>query len=163
MPKQAVNAVGNIYYEARVDASKFKDCKNRDTVSEILNIERRRLIAIENNKKDPYPDEVVRMAEFYEAPQIIEDFCKNKCPIGEKLFDKKTVSGDIFKASVMTVAAKEHLGGAIQILLDALEDGILTKEEIEQVDKCMEIFSKFMDSLLNLKISYEKEKLKIKR
>lgn len=163
MPKQAVDAIGNIYYEARIEASEFKDCKNRNIASEILNIERRRLIAIENNKKDPYPDEVIRMAEFYEAPYIIEDFCKNKCPIGEILFEKKTVSGDIFKSAVMTIAGMENLKGAVNILLEALKDGVLTKEEIEEVDGCMDVLSEFMDSLLNLKISYKKEKYKVKR
>lgn len=163
MPKQAVNAIGNIYYEARMEASEFKDCKSREVVAEQVGIEKRRLLAIENNKRNPYPDEAVRMSEFYEAPHIIEDFCKNKCPIGEKLFDKKTVAGDIFKASVMTVAGMEHLKGAISILLEALKDGVLTKEEIEEVDECMEVLNEFMDSLLNLKISYAKEKLKVRR
>lgn len=163
MPKQAVNAIGNIYYEARMEASEFKDCKSREVVAEQVGIEKRRLLAIENNKRNPYPEEVVRMSEFYEAPHIIEDFCKNKCPIGEKLFDKKTVAGDIFKASVMTVAGMEHLKGAVNILLEALKDGVLTKEEIEEVDECMEVLNEFMDSLLNLKISYAKEKLKVRR
>lgn len=163
MPKQAVKAIGNIYYEARLEASEFKDCKNREVAAEQVGIERRRLLAIENNKKDPYPEEVVRMAEFYQAPYLIEDFCKNKCPIGEILFDKKTISGDIFKASVMTVASMENLKGAINILLEALKDGVLTKEEIEQVDGCMDVLGEFMDNLLNLKISYKKEKYKVKR
>ena len=79
------------------------------------------------------------------------------------MFDKKTVAGDIFKASVMTVAGMEHLKGAVNILLEALKDGVLTKEEIEEVDGCMDVLSEFMDSLLNLKISYKKEKYKVKR
>ena len=76
MPKQAVNAIGNIYYEARMEASEFKDCKSREVVAEQVGIEKRRLLAIENNKRNPYPEEVVRMSEFYEAPHIIEDFVK---------------------------------------------------------------------------------------
>ena len=80
MSKTATVAKGNIYYEARVSAAKdCKDCSNRENVSGLVNIDRNRLVRIETNQVEPYTDEIISMAQTYNAPYLIEHFCNHVC------------------------------------------------------------------------------------
>ncbi len=80
MGKVATVARENIYYKARLSASKYAKCSSRETASELLDIERTRMAKIETDKLEAYPEEVMKMAEAYNAPnakdvllKILED------------------------------------------------------------------------------------------
>lgn len=65
MPKQATKAADNAFYKARIAASKCNDrLASREGASEELGIDRTRLARIELGSLNPYPEEVLLMADY---------------------------------------------------------------------------------------------------
>ena len=57
----------------------------RENAAELLEfISEDRLERIENEKSEPAPEDVIRMAEVYKAPELCNYYCSHKCPIGRK-------------------------------------------------------------------------------
>jgi len=93
MPKKATKAAGNVYCEARYTASTFNDTlSSREGAAEVCGIERTRLAHFELGTKIPYPEEVMLMADSYNAPELLNWHCTNDCPIGKKTIPKLTLS-----------------------------------------------------------------------
>ncbi|GKX29048.1 hypothetical protein SH1V18_15280 [Vallitalea longa] len=91
MSKEAVKAKDNIYYQARIRASKFNESfKNRDLTAEQLNIHPSTLARYELGILPVNQEIVILMSELYNDPSLISWFCNNECLIG-KLCYKKNV------------------------------------------------------------------------
>lgn len=85
MPKSATKAVGNAFYEARIEAAKCNDrLASREGAAEELGIDRTRLARIELGSLIPYPEEVLLMSETYDAPQLTNHYCSACCPLGKE-------------------------------------------------------------------------------
>lgn len=73
MSKNATKASDNVFYRARSAASKYNDrLGSREGASEELGIDRTRLARIELGSLAPYPEEILLMAEIYNAPELKE-------------------------------------------------------------------------------------------
>ena len=88
MPKLPTKAAGNVYCEARLSASSFNDRLSSREGAEVCGIDRTRLARVELGTKTPYPEEVMIMADSYNAPELINWYCANECPIGKKTVPK---------------------------------------------------------------------------
>lgn len=66
-------------YREQNDLTREKAAELLDTVSED------RIERIENEKLLPDPEDVIRMAECYKAPDLCNFYCSHQCPIGEKV------------------------------------------------------------------------------
>ena len=89
MPKLPTKAAGNVYCEARLSASSFNDrLSSREGAAEVCGIDRTRLARIELGAKTAYPEEVIVMADSYIAPELVNWYCANECPIGKKTVPK---------------------------------------------------------------------------
>lgn len=160
MGKVATVARENIYYKARLSASKYTKCSSRETASELLDIERTRMAKIETDKLEAYPEEVMKMAEAYNAPHLISHYCNNICPVGKKFgcsFNLESDS-DMYKASIMLMGSLNQANNAKDVLLKILEDGQITDDEIEVADQAITTLTKLMKDVVNLKIALEKIK-----
>jgi len=81
MPKMPTKAAGNVYCEARLSASSFNDrLSSREGAAEVCGIDRTRLARFELGTKTPYPEEVILMADSYNAPELLNWHCTNDCP-----------------------------------------------------------------------------------
>ena len=90
MGKHVTKAAGNVFAEARYQAATFNDrLFSREGASEELGIDRSRLARIELGSKNPFPDEVLMMADIYNAPELKSYYCKNMCPLGKDFPDVK--------------------------------------------------------------------------
>ncbi|WP_286821712.1 hypothetical protein [Mitsuokella sp. UBA4253] len=71
------------YYKARMRASK-KDAafESRLSTSAVIGIGTTRLYQIERGIRLPHEDEVMIMAKEYDAPELVEYYCKHVCAIG---------------------------------------------------------------------------------
>ena len=57
----------------------------REKASELLAfISEDRLERIENEKVQPAPEDVIRMSQVYNAPELCNYYCSHECPIGMK-------------------------------------------------------------------------------
>ena len=74
----------NIYRAARKAAAENEPrLASCESAQSLVNIERTRLLAIEKDQKLPNPEDVLRMAEVYGAPELRNHYCSTQCPLGE--------------------------------------------------------------------------------
>lgn len=138
MPKNATKAAGNVFYEARCEASKSNDrLASREGAAEEMGIDRTRLARIELGSLTPYPEEVLMMADTYGAPQITNQFCSRCCPLG-----KKTIPAcELLQIDRLTVKVLTAIRGADYIqktILDVAGDGEIAPDEIPKLELVME-------------------------
>jgi hypothetical protein len=93
MPKKPTKAAGNVYCEARLAASSCNDrLASREGAAEVCGIDRTRLAHFELGAKVPHPEEVLLMADAYNAPELLNHHCANDCPIGKKTVRQLTLT-----------------------------------------------------------------------
>lgn len=144
MSKVATKAKNNIYYQARLHAAEHNSVfSNRMKTALELNIDRNRIENIELGKINPYQEEVVKMADSYNAPELLNHFCCD-CPIGCRQF-KKVQSYDIFKNSFGLIASLRSSNTIQQKLIDILADGVISADE----EALVEALVKEMQEILN--------------
>lgn len=75
----------NVYYQARKEAALYNDKLNsREGAAELLGISVSSLADYELGMTKFVPVDKVRlMAELYNAPQLMNGYCKYECPLGE--------------------------------------------------------------------------------
>lgn len=75
----------NVYYQARKEAALYNDKLNsREGAAELLGISVSSLADYELGMTKFVPVDKVRlMAELYNAPQLLNGYCKYECPLGE--------------------------------------------------------------------------------
>lgn len=157
MSRTATVAKGNIYYETRVMSQNPK-CSNRLVAAELLGINKERLFFIETDQREAYPDEVLKMSELYKDEKIITHFCNNICAIGRK-FSCKVIHNDVsnvYKSSVIFIQSLKQAERAKDKILEILEDGEISDDELASVQECIVELQKIMSDILNLKLALEK-------
>lgn len=74
---------GNPYRAARMKAADRNFILNsRERAAELLFIGERSLADYELGARRPSPDVVMRMADAYEAPELLDHYCRCECPAG---------------------------------------------------------------------------------
>lgn len=160
MTRESILGKNNPFYKARI-ASNKDDFKNRRDTAENIYISRRRLEEIETGKREPYTDELLIMAEAYDAPYLVEHYCNHICKIGQKFGCKYVESkGDAYKATVMFIKSLKEAEQAKENILEILSDGKISKNEISMLDEAISKLNETMTDIINLKIALEKEKIK---
>lgn len=70
------------YYTARLRAAVRDEAfESRQSTSAVIGIGSTRLYQIERGLRLPHEDEVIVMAKEYDAPELIEYYCKHVCAI----------------------------------------------------------------------------------
>lgn len=160
MTRESILGKNNPFYKARI-ASNKDDFKNRRDAAENIYISRRRLEEIETGKREPYTDELLIMAEAYDAPYLVEHYCNHICKIGQKFGCKYVENkGDAYKATVMFIKSLKEAEQAKENILEILSDGKISKNEISMLDEAISKLNETMTDIINLKIALEKEKIK---
>lgn len=134
----------NIYRKCREDAS-----LTRERASELLGwISSDRIDRIERGTV-PHPDEVLRMAECYQRPELCNYYCTHSCQIGKELIpevqEKELANIVLELLSTMNTLDKEK-----NRLIEITADGKITADEYKdfaQIQKQLESISMSVDSL----------------
>lgn len=83
MKTNSTVARGNVYFEARLRAAQNDYRYNsRESASEMIYVHERTLADYERGITTPPPDVVIRMADTYGAPELLNHYCANECPAG---------------------------------------------------------------------------------
>jgi len=87
MGRSATKASDNVYYQARIEAAKYNDkLFSREGAAELLGMSPSAVADAELGLNKVMPvDKAVMMAEVYNAPQLLNYYCLNECPIGKRL------------------------------------------------------------------------------
>ena len=156
MGRRASKANKNIYYLARMQAAESDPVfSSRESASEKLRIERSRLARIELDKIQPYPEEILIMAEVYKAPYLCNDYCKNVCPIGinsmlgEKIKGMKKESFE--RLSLRFISSAHSVEDISRKLVDISKDGKVTEEEYESFHKVLSAMDELTENIREIK------------
>ena len=138
MTKIAPSTAVNRYYLARMAAAgKNERLSSREGASEETGIDRKRMQRIEIGTLNPYPEEVMLMADAYHAPELMNFYCTSACPIGQKIVPKAELR-ELDRLTVKFLNALERINGADKSLLAIAADGKLTPDEIPAMEELLE-------------------------
>ena len=138
MTRIAASTAANRYYLARMAAAgKNERLSSREGASEETGIDRKRLQRIEIGTLNPYPEEVMLMADAYHAPELMNFYCTSACPIGQKIVPKAELR-ELDRLTVKFLNALERIKGADKSLLAIAADGKLTPDEIPAMEELLE-------------------------
>ena len=138
MTRIAASTAANRYYLARMEAAKTNDrLSSREGASEETGIDRKRMQRIEIGTLNPYPEEVMLMADAYHAPELMNFYCTSACPIGQKIVPKAELR-ELDRLTIKFLNALERIKGADKSLLAIAADGKLTPDEIPAMEELLE-------------------------
>lgn len=156
MPKSATKAVGNAFYEARIEAAKCNDrLASREGAAEELGIDRTRLARVELGSLVPYPEEVLLMAEAYGAPQLTNYYCSSCCPLGKETIPPCELL-QIDRLTVKVISAVRNAAFIQEGILDVAEDGKVTPEEVPKLEQVKEDLEELEKASVALRLWIEK-------
>lgn len=156
MPRKATKAKDNVFYQARMEAASFNDLFNsRDGAAAKLGIDRTRLSRIELDLLPPYPEEVALLADGYNAPELEPYFCAKVCPLQRgQAPTMKTLSLD--RIGINAMAALKNADAVQQKLLDVIQDGKITPDELPQIEEIMAFLKGASQAYEMMKVWLEK-------
>ncbi|MGL5853869.1 MAG: helix-turn-helix domain-containing protein [Clostridium chrysemydis] len=160
MAKQPTKAAQNVYCKARKEAAKFNSkLASREGASEILGISKDSLTDYELDLCKVVPvDKVVRMADAYNAPHLLNNYCCNECPIGKRItqpIDSENIN-NLYKFAINATNDLENSKNVQRTLLKIVEDGIIDESEQEELEVIIAFFTKLEQRAAELKILAEK-------
>lgn len=152
MSKYATKARGNVFCRARYEAAKINDrLRSRDGAAEELGIDRSRLARIELGSLNPYPEEVLLMADAYRAPELMNYFCSTVCPLGKN----RVPACEVLQIDRLTVKILASLREANAIrgnMLDIVADGEVSREEVPKLEEVMDDLDKIVQAAAEMRI-----------
>ena len=138
MPKQSTMCADNVFYKARMAAATCNDrLASREGTAEETSIDRTRLARIELGHLVPYPEEVILMADTYDAPQLTSYYCSALCQLGRKTMPPAEMRS-LDRLTICIVTALDETAQIQRGILEVARDGQIAPEEYDQVRKIAE-------------------------
>lgn len=139
MSRPAQKAMGNPFYIARMEAAKRRNrLVSREGVSAETGIDRTRLGRIETGDLVPFPEEVLLLANLYNAPELTNHYCVSCCPIGHRTMRQVEVVS-LERIALQLNARAKQIDAAKEELLIVAADGQITPEERPSIDHIAQI------------------------
>lgn len=126
MGKASVKENKNIYFKKREELG-----LTREGASELLEtVSPERIEKIENERSCPRPDEVLTMAEKYNAPELCNYYCCHECRIGQRYVPEIKIK-DLSKIILEMLASLNSMHKKQERLIDIASDGKIVNNEID--------------------------------
>ncbi len=155
MGRDATKALGNPWYEARKNAAKYDErLLSREGAAEMLGMSVSSVADAELGLTKCMPvDKAVLMADLYKAPQLLNHYCLNECPIG----CRHCISEDVFSIDRLTVKLLRNLKVddleyMKEKLLDIAEDGEISESEKPALKEILDYLERLAKTVSELKI-----------
>lgn len=161
MGRGATIASGNVWYEARKNAAEYNPkLASREGAAELLNVSEDVVKDTELNKYKHMPVAIaVDMADLYNAPELLNYYCLNECPIGcKRPISDECIDIDRAAIQLTKVLRKEDVQNIKHRLQDIAVDGKVSPEEIEAFDEILEILREWSRIISKLEMIREKAK-----
>lgn len=154
MGRGATKAAGNPWYEARIQASKYDPrLTSREGAAEELNMSVDAIRDAELGLSKCMPvEKAVLMADRYNAPQLLNYYCLNECPIG----CNKPISAEVHGIERVTVRLLkslrvEQLEDIKEKLVDIAEDGVISEDEQPEMKRILEYLDQLSKTVSELR------------
>ena len=156
MAKKATKAAENVYYQARMNAAKWNDrLASREGSSELTGIDRTRIAYIELGTITPYPEEILVLSEYYNAPELCNHYCSHQCPIGCQMVEPLEIK-ELEAATLQLLSSIRNLHQITDDLVDIVEDGQIDRDEQEQMETILRQLRQAANRIKALELIYEK-------
>ena len=133
MPKKSTMCADNPFWQARDEASSCNDrFGSRESAADEVCIDRTRLARIEAGTIIPHPEEVILMAEAYNAPQLTNYYCSRLCPLG-KLTIPAAQMRSLDRLTIRILTALSEASSIRGEILEVARDGEITQDEHEKL------------------------------
>ena len=145
MGRVATKASSNVWYQARMNASRYNDkLASREGAAELLGMSVSAVSDAELGISKIMPvDKAVLMADVYNAPQLLNYYCTHECPIGKgrPLADELDT---IERATIGLILAMDTdtLADTKMKLMEIAEDGRVSGDEVGKLEDVMEYLNK---------------------
>ncbi len=156
MSKKPTKAADNVYCIARLNAASYNDrLSSREGAAEVTGIDRTRLARIELGSLMPYPEEVQLLSDVYNAPELENYHCSNDCPIGRRSVPLVAPKG-LDRIALEINGAAKNIEAANEAIMTIAEDGVITANELPELERAMEVLDKLSEKAIALKIHVQK-------
>ena len=161
MGRTATKAAGNVFYEARLKAAKWNEkLLSREGAAEELGVSVDVVKNVELSLHKHMPvDLCVLMADLYNAPQLLNYYCKEECPVGRD----RPLAVDLNSIELTTVRLikafdHEKIHDIKQKLLEIAEDGIVSDDEVSELDLISDCLNRMSEHISALSLLLESVK-----
>lgn len=157
MPKMATKAADNVFYKARIIAASWNDrLASREGTSEVTGIDRTRLANIELGTVNPHPDEVLMLADTYNAPELQNHFCSTLCPLGIGTVTPVEVA-ELEAVVLQMLSVMRHLPEVKDGIIDIAADGVIDEDERVRMKEYLRMLDEIDSKIQSLKMLYRKQ------
>lgn len=156
MARRPTKAAGNPFCQARLKAAEYNEkFFSKDYAAEQLHISAGQLQDYELGiTKCIPPDNILRMADIYNAPEIKNFYCREMCPLGHDV--PKMELDDLDRITVQAMASFRKIMQTKETLLDIAADGIISEGERPELEKVLRNLDEVCAITQNLKGWVEK-------
>lgn len=162
MSKETTKENKNPYYAIRDE----KDWTREYVCYEKLDglISHNKLEKIENDRINIHPDDVLLLAQAYDAPELCNYYCSNECPIGQKYVPEiqvKDLSRIVLEMLASLNSVEKEKNRLIEITADGeitddeLQDFVAIQEQLEKISMTVEALQLWTEKML---ASHKQEK-----
>ena len=154
MAREATKAADNVWYKARIDASKYNDkLRSREGAAELLGMS---VSAVSNTElgldKCMPVDKAVLMADLYCAPHLKNYYCLHECPIGkDSALSEKVVGIERVVVKLMKNLNTEALNEIQNDLLSIAYDGDVSEEELPDLQRAIDYLNMVSKTISELR------------
>lgn len=137
MGTRPTKAKNNIFCKARLEAARYNDkLKSRVGAAEVLGYASESTISDwELGISVPTPEAVLKMSDLYNAPELINTYCHNLCPLGWDI--PEITAQDLDRISIKALSAFQKISKTKEALLDIVSDGIISEDEQPTLEKVL--------------------------
>lgn len=135
MGRRPTKAANNPFCQARLRKAEFDErFYSKEFVSELLHISAGQLQDYELGiTKCIPPDNILRMADIYNAPELRNLYCREMCPLGSDV--PKLEIQDLDRITVKAMATLRKMASTKEALLEITEDGMVSEDERPELEK----------------------------
>lgn len=147
----------NPFFKARMEAAKYNDrLKSREGAAEALGVHPSTIANYElGTRVNPQPDTVLCMADLYHAPELLNHFCANECPIGLETTMEIKLEG-LDRIAIKTLSSLQGTEKIKDNLIEIVSDGKITDDEEETLKAILDHLTQIADTASELKLWVQK-------
>lgn len=157
MSKKATKAADNVLYQARMEAARWNDkLSSREGAAEVTGIDRTRIAYAELGTITPYPEEVLILADAYNAPELTNHYCSHLCPLGKQIVEPIELK-ELAVATLQLLSSLRSIPEITDNLVDIVEDGVVDTGEREAMEDILTQLRQAARKISTLELVYKKK------
>lgn len=110
-----------------------------------------RIEKIENGRVQIQPEDAILLAEHYKAPALLNHYCCEECPIGQR-HAVRAESKELAQITVETLNALNKLNRSKDRFLEIAEDGRVREDEYADFREIKNTLDRIQQSVSNLQL-----------